>query len=84
MPQKLSSPQVVVLPDGRMDAKNAAAYLGLSTKTLATKRSKGEGPSFVKRGRVFYFKHILDDWLRAGQAQSTAQARSEGMVGGRT
>jgi hypothetical protein len=66
--------EVVVLPDGRMDAKNSAAYLGLSVKTLAMMRCAGTGPKFVKRGRVFYFKRDLDEWLREGIAFSTAQA----------
>jgi hypothetical protein len=47
-----------------MDAKNAALYLGLSTKTLAMKRCTGKGPRFVKRGRVFYFRQELDRWLQ--------------------
>ena len=35
---------VSTLPDGRMDVKNAALYLGLSHKTLAMKRCDGTGP----------------------------------------
>ena len=73
MPRQI---EVVVLPDGRLDAKNAAAYVGLSVKTLAIKRSKGEGPNFIKRGRVFYFRDDLDEWLESGRAVSTAQAAS--------
>jgi hypothetical protein len=59
--------EVTILPDGRLDARNAAAYLGLSVKTLAMKRCTGEGPKFVKRGRIFYFKQDLDLWLRDGE-----------------
>jgi predicted DNA-binding transcriptional regulator AlpA len=55
---------VVILPDGRMDRKNAALYLGLSVKTLATHAVKGTGPRSIKRGRVFYFKSDLDEWLQ--------------------
>lgn len=66
---------VVTLPDGRMDAKNAATYCGLSVKTLAMKRCDGTGPKFVKLGRVFYFRDDLDEWLRGARATSTAQAR---------
>jgi hypothetical protein len=69
-----SSKAVTVLPDGRMDTKNAARYLGLSEKTLAMMRSAGVGPAFVKRGRVFYFQDDLDAWIHAGRATSTAQA----------
>ena len=64
-----------ILPDGRMDPKNAAAYLGLAMQTLANKRSDGTGPKFVKRGRIFYYRADLDAWLRAGRARSTADVR---------
>ncbi len=67
---------VNVLPDGRVRTKDAAAYLGLAEKTLAMMRSKGTGPPFVKRGKVFYFVDDLDAWVQAGRAQSTAQARA--------
>jgi len=64
-------------PDGRLDAKNAAAYVGLSTKTLAMFRSNGKGPKFIKRGRIFYYRCDLDEWLNAdGKAVSTAQLRA--------
>lgn len=66
---------VVMLPDGRMDAKNAATYCGLSVKTLAMKRCDGNGPKFVKLGRVFYFRDDLDEWLRGNRTTSTAQVR---------
>jgi hypothetical protein len=71
----IQSTVVVVLPDGRMDAKNASAYCGLSVKTLAMKRCEGTGPKFIKRGRVFYFREDLDAWLQLGRAGSTAQAQ---------
>jgi hypothetical protein len=68
---------VKMYPDGRMDTKNAAIYLGFEEKTLAMKRSDGTGPSFIKRGRIFYFKEDLDTWInKAGKARSTAQLRS--------
>ncbi len=67
--------RVVMYPDGRFDTKNAALYLGLEPKTLAMMRSNGTGPKFVKRGRVFYFKMHLDDWIGATEpCSSTAQA----------
>jgi hypothetical protein len=58
---------VVILPDGRMDRKNAALYLGLQVKTLAMYASRGTGPAFIKRGRVFYFRDALDAWLKGPQ-----------------
>jgi predicted DNA-binding transcriptional regulator AlpA len=67
--------EVVVLPDGRMDPKNASTYCGLSVKTLAMKRCNGTGPKFVKLGRVFYFREDLDAWLQGNRVVSTAQAQ---------
>ena len=72
----LSGVAVSVLPDGRMDAKNAARYCGLSVKTMAMRRCDGTGPRFAKQGRIFYFREDLDAWLREGLARSTAQRRS--------
>ena len=67
---------VTIFPDGRVDPKNAAAYCGLSVKTMANMRSRGEGPRFIKRGgRVFYRIEDLDEWNRGGTFNSTAQAR---------
>jgi Helix-turn-helix domain len=63
---------VTILPDGRMDRKNAARYTGLSEKTLAMYASRGTGPAFVKRGKVFYFQEDLDRWIREGSWSLTA------------
>lgn len=73
MSSKIQNKDVVIFPDGRMDTKNAATYLGFSEKTLAMKRCQGKGPKFIKRGRIFYYKDALDEWLREGGAQSTTQ-----------
>src|SRR5687768_6000927 len=66
---------IVMYPDGRMDTKNASSYLGLSEKTLAMMRCQGTGPRFVKRGRIFYYKKDLDEWLETARYTSTAQAQ---------
>lgn len=65
---------VTMLPDGRMDTQNAALYVGLSQKTLAMQRTKGTGPRYIKRGKVFYYQTDLDEWL-GGEARrkSTSQ-----------
>ena len=68
--------EVTMYPDGRVDTRNASAYVGLSEKTLAMMRCNGNGPKFVKRGRIFYFREELDSWLNAGgRFTSTAQAQ---------
>lgn len=69
--------EVKILPDGRLDTENAALYLGLKPKTLAIWRSRGTGPRFIKRGRIFYYREDLDTWLNAGgRVTSTAQLRA--------
>jgi hypothetical protein len=68
--------KVVIYPDGRLDTGNAARFLGLSPKTLAIMRSLGNGPRFVKRGRVFYFLDDLQAWIaERPRVRSAAQAR---------
>lgn len=76
MPQTITTNAVVIYPDGRMDTKNTSKYTGLAEKTLAMMRSKGTGPKFVKRGRVFYFQADIDTWMNSqGRHTSTAQAK---------
>ena len=68
--------EIMVLPDGRMDTRSAAGYLGLAEKTLAMMRCQGTGPPFIKRGRIFYYQADLDHWLgQAKRVTSTAQAK---------
>ena len=66
---------VTILPDGRMDSYNASLYTGYSQKTLAMMRCNGTGPPYVKRGRIFYYKSDLDEWMLSARTQSTPQAR---------
>ena len=67
--------EVVKTRDGRMDRRNAAAYLGRAPKTLAQWASKGVGPKFIKRGHVWYRQADLDEWLQGGEARSSSEAR---------
>ncbi len=51
-----------VLPDGRVSRSDAAAFLGLSSKTLAMWWSEKKGPaSVLVGGRRFYW---IDDLRR--------------------
>ena len=71
--------KVLIYPDGRLDTENAARFLGLSPKTLAIMRSIGNGPQFVKRGRVFYFLDDFQAWIaERPRVRSAAQARLVG------
>ena len=64
MESQVKETDIFMYPDGRMTTKSAAAYLGLSVKTLAMKRCLGTGPKFIRQGRIFYYKDDLDEWIR--------------------
>ena len=67
----LEQVNVRVLPDGRMTREDAAAYLGLKTKTLAMWHSLGKGPRCVKvGGRAFYYKDVLDEFIGGAETAS--------------
>ena len=71
--------EVVVLPDGRLDTRNAARYLGLGEGYLAVMRSLGKGPRYIKRGKVYYFLEELERWVREGDAiEGAAAAQASG------
>lgn len=54
-----------IIPD-LLATKDAAAYLGISPKTMDNMRSRGKGPSFVKLGgTVRYRRSDLLDWIEA-------------------
>ena len=47
-----------------LDTRQAAAYLGLSSRMLRTMRAEGEGPPYARAGRrVIYDRFDLDDWV---------------------
>jgi len=51
-----------------LDTKQAAAYLHLAPRTLANKRSRGEGPRFQSAGgRRLYRISDLDAYIRSGR-----------------
>ena len=63
MQTNFKTKEVVVLPDGRMDTRNAAIYAGLAEKTMAMMRCAGKGPEYIKMGKIFYFQGKLDEWV---------------------
>jgi hypothetical protein len=74
----MTQPLLHTYPDGRMDTKNASLYLGVSVKTMATWRTQGQGPRFVKPtgNRIFYFQSDLDTWInRFGRTTSTSESQ---------
>ena len=65
----IETPRVRILPDGRMAREDAARYLGLKPKTLAMWELNSKGPKSVKvGGRRFYFKDVLDAFVRGEAA----------------
>ena len=60
-----------------LDTREAAAWLGLSPKTLERYRVSGEGPDFQKFGaRVRYPIEDLEEWASARRWTSTAEERA--------
>lgn len=60
-----------VLPDGRVNRSDAAAFLGRSPKTLADWSSNGSGPRPRKvGGRIFYYMHDLEAFRDTGAREA--------------
>jgi predicted DNA-binding transcriptional regulator AlpA len=77
MTEAIGTARIFVHPDGRMDRKNAAIYLGFAPKTLADWATKGTGPKYVMvGGRVFYFREDIDAWI-GSQPRSPGSSRPE-------
>ena len=58
-----------------LDPKRAAAYLGLSAKTLARMRVTGDGPPYAKARRlVIYDRLDLDRWVAARKRRFTGES----------
>ena len=56
---------VRVLPDGRLDRRNSAKYIGVAEKTMAMWQTCGKGPRSVKvGGRRYSYKSDLDAYIR--------------------
>ena len=63
-----------------LSTREAAAWLGLSPRTLDRYRVSGEGPAFHRFGsRVRYLAADLDDWASARRRLSTSD---DGTAGG--
>lgn len=58
----------------RWDTKQAARYLGLSSKTLSKWRSIGRGPAYIKdtsSGLVAYEPNVVRAWRAANESRRT-------------
>lgn len=57
------------------NTSDVAARYGLSEATLASLRTKGGGPAFLKVGtKVIYRFSDVEDWLAARMRTSTSEA----------
>ena len=63
--------------ENHLNTREAAAWLGLSPKTLERYRVSGEGPDFRKSGsRVRYLLEDLEKWASARRWTSTSEERA--------
>ena len=61
-----------------LGTKEAAAYLGLSHKTLEKLRVTGEGPPYSKAGRrVIYDRRDLERWVSKRKRRFTGESVEE-------
>ena len=62
-----------------LGTREAAAFLGLSPRTLDRYRVTGDGPAFHKFGaRILYARADLEDWAAARRMTSTSDNRAAG------
>ena len=71
-------------PTEYMGTREAAAFLGLSPRTLDRYRVIGEGPAFYKSGtRIRYARADLEDWAAARRRTSTSDEGGDDSRSGR-
>ncbi|WP_428408434.1 helix-turn-helix transcriptional regulator [Hyphococcus sp.] len=64
--------------DEAVNAKEAAKVTGVPPATLATWRSRGGGPKFLKLGRVVrYRRRALYEWMAARERRHTGDAGTQ-------
>ena len=73
--EKIITAQLIIRNNELLTLKEAAIYLNIKEKTLSIYRTKGIGPAFIKRGRIFYSKTELDKWMMEGTCRSTVEER---------
>lgn len=71
-----AAPPATDAPSLAVNAKDAAAMLGVAPRTLANWRTLGIGPAFVRIGQVhsrtLYRVDDLRAWLDANRVETTA------------
>ena len=75
MPRTTTTPSRTP-PPRRLSQVQAARFLGLRPRTLATWRHLGKGPRYVKiGGRVAYWQSDLEQWLRGRTVDPARRGR---------
>ena len=57
--------------------KQAAKFLNLSVPTLYGYVHRAEIPVCKRAGRLYFYKHELTDWLKAGRKKTVSEIESE-------
>lgn len=61
-----------------VDARDAARIVGLSRATLATLRSKGDGPPYIRINRAIRYRvKDLRDWRDSNLVSTAEQGKEE-------
>ncbi|MCP1969919.1 MULTISPECIES: helix-turn-helix transcriptional regulator [Bradyrhizobium] len=60
-------------PDDLLSPQEVASILKITTGALANKRVKGDGPAFVKGGRILYRRGDVVEYVRSLVRRSTSQ-----------
>ena len=69
---------MIDLTHRRLRTPAAADYLGYAESTLEKKRLTGDGPPFIRLGRVVvYDTRDLDAWLVQRRARSTSEPTAD-------
>jgi predicted DNA-binding transcriptional regulator AlpA len=70
-------------PDGLLTEDETTAYLGIVPNTLAKWRTRGEGPPFVRVGRLIrYDRAAIDRWVASQTRQSTSDPGPDARAAG--
>ena len=76
--------EIEMAEDGYMSTEEAAAFLGLSPRTLQSYRGNGKGPPFSRFGnRARYLRSKVAAWGREREAHSTAEADEKARQAGK-
>lgn len=59
-----------------LSKQQAAAYLGISVRTLDRRQAQGDGPPRIKHGgKIAFFQCSLVEWLRSLERQPVRKPR---------